>query len=166
MLDNSTGIKEYTYDKNRVFILKDASAFKMVDYKVMNSQEFDWIVKTHLCHLNGNIELFSVTGKYSPLPDVLPSLERMKVFMIIKQICKVVTEIETHGFLSVELLLLDISDIYYDPSDGRVRLIYLPAEYSSKNAVKSVVERMFELIEEITTLLQDYDYYRFFSVEC
>lgn len=163
MLDNVDRLTEITGGRNRVFLLKEDSDLKRIEYRVLLSQKFDWQVKCYKCRLNGQTELFMLTDKYYRLSDILSSLNRVKVFTIVRQICESMIEVKSNGFLSADSILLDIDNIYYDAASGRVKLIYMPVDNGHEKVRKKVVDRVFELVESIAKSQNDDNYQLFIS---
>ena len=67
-------LREMKCGTNLAYILSDAGNFKETEYKVIQNQTGDYLIKCVKMLYNGNIQLYYQPGQSRPLSEQLPAI--------------------------------------------------------------------------------------------
>ena len=154
----SNMVKELYCENNLSYILKDPALFQATEFKVLCHQHNSVFVDVIKMTLNGDMQIYYLTGKYIPLNVAVEGLNTDNTWIFITEIFSSLLEIEKVGFLSIRKILTDASHIFVDPVTNKIKLIYLPIGndlYKSEAACEK--EILNEIKIEIKKLLRGTD---------
>lgn len=120
------GVKEYTSDFNKAFLLKDNEEFFDEEMKKMEMYMGENCIVSNKVLFNGKIKLIYITERYRTLTSVLNQMEKINFAKCLLQILQCQCKIENSKKLEMRKLLLDKSYIFWDMESEQVKMIYLP----------------------------------------
>ncbi len=147
--------------ENFSYILEDKTDFLITEYKMMNAQEADYLLKCVKMMYNGRIELYYDTKSCLSLPTRSGAEDTEGMISVLENILHEVRKVTENGFLS--LLKLDISadKIRIDPATRKVRFVYLPVAESLHKDVVEFEEHLRQELKDTVEKRSDKDDKRF-----
>lgn len=119
-------IYEKVCGANFAYIMQNESDFLLTEYKVLQSQGSDGLIKCMKMLYNGNIELYYLTAGYKTFTSMLPGCDAETFMSISSSLIKDILDVKTNGFLSVQNIDLSFDKVFVDVSTMKVYLVYLP----------------------------------------
>lgn len=147
-------VKEMNCGQCFAYILEDNDAFLTTEYKVMQSQKDNVLVKCVKMLFNGNSMLFYMPGNLKPLESLLPYMSEHELVHIMENLLGNILNVRDNGFLSWENLVVDASRIYADKATGSTSLVYIPIagkttdQVTFENMIREVLAALLEKCEE------------------
>lgn len=126
-------LREMKCGTNLAYILSDAGNFKETEYKVIQNQTGDYLIKCVKMLYNGNIQLYYQPGQSRPLSEQLPAINEDRLLRIVRSLLEAVEKVRNNGFLHCGKLIVSSDKIYIDMADLKVKLIYLPVKEKKSN---------------------------------
>lgn len=126
-------LREMKCGTNLAYILSDAGNFKETEYKVIQNQTGDYLIKCVKMLYNGNIQLYYQPGQSRPLSEQLPAINEDRLLRIVRSLLEAVEKVRNNGFLHCGKLIVSSDKIYIDMADLQVKLIYLPVKEKKSN---------------------------------
>ncbi len=111
---------------NLSYILTENSMFLTTEYKVLQSQGKGCFVKCMKMTYNGKIQLYYLTGAYKSLSTMLPTLDGEGLMTIVANLFSNIIEVKNNGFLACQNIDISLDNIYIEPANYQVHLMYLP----------------------------------------
>ena len=142
-------IKELTGTQNVQYVFEDPSLFSLTEYKVLRSQNKNFIKCSKVLY-NGKIKLLYFSSMYKSLRSMIPTLDTDNFLSIIASIIHCIIEIKNNGFLSCNDLDLTLDKVFVEQSTLEVNLIYLPLNNSSSDVSTFENELRSEFIKLIS----------------
>lgn len=138
-------VEELDSERFLAYVLDDPVDLKMAEYNVIRNQGYGWAIQMFRCLINGKTELFYLTDKFSKVIEVASHLKREQVIEAVKQICVNVREIRSNSFLSLDSLILDDENLFYDTQEQKVKMIYFPVQYKGTENKQAFYAELFAL---------------------
>lgn len=119
-------LTEKTCGKNVSYILGKETLFAVTDYKILQNDVDDVLVKCRKLLLNGKIQLLYFTEGLQSLESAMSDQNADLLLEILKNIIDTVQKIKNNGFLKIENIVVGAKHIYIDPATLKVQFLYLP----------------------------------------
>lgn len=102
------------------------SSVSATEYKLMQSQFDNGLVKCMKLLYNGRTELFYETAGLKPLTATIGQMGFAQLLLTVRNLIESIVNIKNNGFLSETKVDASPDHIFIDPSTYKVKLIYLP----------------------------------------
>lgn len=149
------GVKEYTSDFNKEFLLKNNENFSDEEMQKMEMYMGKNCIVSNKVLFNGKIKLIYITERYRTLASVLNQLEKKSFAKCLLQVLQCQCKIENSKKLDIRKLLLDKRYIFWEMESEQIKMIYLPVRnvsISEEEAKCRVREFLKWMVESVTIL--------------
>lgn len=119
-------IREMDCGSNISFILSDNSTFSSTEYKVLQNQSGNGLVKCMKMMYNGKVQLYYLTTSLTPLASVISDLDADRFLIVVSNLLSEIIKVKHNGFLSCQNIDISFERIFVDPATLKVSLVYLP----------------------------------------
>lgn len=121
-------LQEIACGANLAYVLADGIAVQPTEYKVMQNQNVNCLVRCMRMKYNGRDELYYLTSGMKGFLNVFLSSPPDNAANLIAALLKSVVELKNIGFLSCTKIDAELSKVYVDFHTNRVKVIYLPID--------------------------------------
>lgn len=118
-------IEELANGENFGYILSDNEQFLSTEYKVLQSQNSNFIRCIKLQY-NEKTELLYILDGCRSLESMISNLDENAFLSVITSLFNNVIEVKDNGFLSCQNIDISFDKIFADPNTMKVKLVYLP----------------------------------------
>ena len=108
---------------------------------MLQSQESEALVTCRRATYNGSTMLVFFTSGCTPLAQFAQEASLEDVCRALRGLVDAIVSVRGNGFLSDRNLLLDLPDVFVDPTSGDIRLMYTPFVVSGSRASDAQVGR-------------------------
>lgn len=109
-----------------IYILENNSALSETGYKVMKNHENIGLLPCNYVYYNGKIKLIYKKGELVDLGEIISNINSDQYMEIMKNLFDLLINIRDIGFLQFRNVLMKLKDIYVNPNNYKVGLIYFP----------------------------------------
>lgn len=113
---------------NFSYILNDNNLFLSTEYKVLQSQGSNCLLKCMKMKYNGKTQLFYVVNSNKSLLSVMSSITPENFLIIVSNLFSSILTVKNNGFLNCQNIDISFSHIFVDVNTYKVNLIYVPVE--------------------------------------
>lgn len=121
-------LEEMACGSNFSYVLNDNSLFLTTEYKVLQSQGSNSLLKCMKMKYNGKIQLFYIINSNKPLMSILSNISPENFMTIVSNLFSAVLAVKNNGFLSCENIDISFEHIFVDTNTYKVNLVYVPVE--------------------------------------
>lgn len=146
-IDNEI-VKEISSAQNVMYILNEKSAFSLTQYKVMQNNQKQGLVKCAKSTYNGKLKLVYFNEALQPLSSFIDYINIDKLLFYLEKALKYIIELKNNGFLNLCNLDFSADKIFVNQESESVELIYVPLE-ESKVVISEFEKKMIADISEI-----------------
>ena len=136
---------------NVAFLLENENDFSATEYKILQSQEGCRFIECVQLKYNGKIKLFYMSSGYSPISELLSSLDENTFLSVISNLLFSLLSVKENGFLSVSRVLLETDKIFVDKANNQVWLIYLPlvsVNFQERAVSENIKKKLLQILKE------------------
>lgn len=112
--------------RNFAYLLNDPALFSNTDYRILQSDKSDSLIKTMKMLYNGKIELLYLTENFDPLSNIISSLTPDSFIILMANVFSGVCQVKENGFLRCENIDISMEHIYVDTTTYKTHLLYVP----------------------------------------
>jgi len=137
------------------YLLSDENLFLLTEYKVLNNNADNGLIRCSKLLYNGKIKLVYFIYNCRSLYDTISGVDDDTLLMIIKELIRIILDINANEFLDCMKLVLSFDRVFIDPREMTVKVIYLPVRNQNKDFSKlenDFIGRLIELIRSKTAL--------------
>ncbi len=113
---------------NFSYILNDSSMFMTTEYKVLQSQGSNSLLRCMKMKYNGKVQLLYVVNSNKPLLGMLSNISPDNFVTVVSNLFSAVLSVKNNGFLSCENIDISFEHIFVDSNTYKVNLVYVPVE--------------------------------------
>lgn len=128
-IDNSI-VQEISSTQNVMYLLDDKSVFSLTQYKVMQNNSKQGLVKCAKSTYNGKLKLVYFNESLQPLSVFIDSINMDQLLTYLEKTLKYILDLKNNGFLNLCNLDFSADKIFIDKETETVELIYVPLEES------------------------------------
>lgn len=121
-------LEEMACGSNFSYVLNDNSLFLTTEYKVLQNQGSNSLLKCMKMKYNGKIQLFYIINSNKPLMSILSNISPENFMTIVSNLFSAVLAVKNNGFLSCENIDISFEHIFVDTNTYKVNLVYVPVE--------------------------------------
>ena len=127
-LTESGFLQEIACGANIAYVLADHVAVQPTEYKVMQNQNVNCLIRCMRMKYNGHDELYYLTSGMKGFLNVFLSSSPDNAANLIAALLKSIVELKNIGFLSCTKIDSALNKVYVDFHTNRVKVIYLPID--------------------------------------
>ncbi len=121
-------LEEMACGSNFSYVLNDNSLFLTTEYKVLQSQGSNNLLKCMKMKYNGKIQLFYIVKSNKPLLSMMSNISPENFMTIVSNLFGAILAVKNNGFLSCENIDISFEHIFVDANTYKVNLVYVPVE--------------------------------------
>ncbi len=121
-------LEELACGSNFSYILNDNSLFLTTEYKVLQSQGSNSLLRCMKMKYNGKIQLFYIVNSNKPLLSMMSGISPDNFITVVSNLFASILSVKNNGFLSCENIDISFEHIFVDANTYKVNLVYVPVE--------------------------------------
>lgn len=121
-------LEELSCGSNFSYILNDSGMFMTTEYKVLQSQGSNSLLRCMKMKYNGKIQLFYIVNSNKPLLSMMSNISPENFITVVSNLFSSILAVKNNGFLSCENIDISFEHIFVDPNTYKVNLVYVPVE--------------------------------------
>lgn len=119
-------INEIRSDNDFIYVLSGQAAFSSTEYKILNGNENDNLIKCKKILFNGNPALFYLAKNFKSLDVMMPMLEEMRFLRVVESIFSQLDVVRNNTFLTDTALDIRPDRIFINRDNGVASFTYIP----------------------------------------
>lgn len=119
-------IKEIQSENDFIYVLSDQTSFSSTEYKIVNGNENDYLIKCKKIKFNGKAALCYLAKNHKSLDVMMPVLEEGRFLHVVESIFSQLEVIKNNSFLANTAIDMRMERIFINRDNGVASFTYIP----------------------------------------